>query len=197
MIAWINFAVLIVAGVVLVYLYVLSAGPAALERKIGPGAYKRCARFRLISGGLMFVTTVNYVIYKFYPLPIDPLPRTFPWPYWISAVIGAVIAIPSLYLMVRGSIDAGEEVMIPKKEHTLYGGIYETIRHPIAVGELPLWWVVALLLHSPSLAVFSFVWVPAWVWMCWAEEQDLLLRYGEAYEAYRQRTGAFFPRRRA
>jgi hypothetical protein len=49
------------------------------------------------------------------------------------------IAIPSLYLMLRGIKDAGKEIMRPKQEHEIYGGIYERIRHPHAVGEFPLW----------------------------------------------------------
>ena len=76
----------------------------------------------------------------------------------------------------------------------MYGGIYEKIRHPQALGELPFWWVIAFLLHSPFLVLYSLVWIPIFVLMCLAEEQDLLLRYGEAYEEYMQRTGRFFPR---
>ena len=64
------------------------------------------------------------------------------------------------------------------------------MRHPQAVGELPFWWVFAFALHSPFLVVFSFVWVPVFVLICWAEERDLVIRYGEAYETYRARTGA-------
>jgi protein-S-isoprenylcysteine O-methyltransferase Ste14 len=194
-IAWINFAVLIVAGALMAYLYVLSVRPVALEQKVGPVAYKRCARCRFVSSLFMFVVMANYVLYRFYPLPIDPFPHTFPWPYWVSAVVAAVIGIPSLYLMGRAMLDAGEETMLPKKEHVMYSGIYEKIRHPMAVGEVPSWWVIAFLLNSPFLVLLSVVWVPVWLWWCLAEEKDLLLRYGEAYEAYRRRTGAFFPRR--
>jgi protein-S-isoprenylcysteine O-methyltransferase Ste14 len=31
--------------------------------------------------------------------------------------------------------------------------------------------------------------------MCLAEERDLVLRYGEAYEVYRERTGFLLPKR--
>jgi len=31
--------------------------------------------------------------------------------------------------------------------------------------------------------------------MVMAEERDLVIRFGQAYEDYRQRTGAFLPRR--
>ncbi|RME46692.1 MAG: hypothetical protein D6791_07630 [Chloroflexi bacterium] len=194
MIAWTNFAVLIVSAVLCLYFYVKSAGPAALEQKIGPAAYPKCTRYRMLASIFMTIAGINYVVYYFYPLPI-PLPRTFPWPWWVSALIAVVIAVPAGYLWVRGMKDAGEETMFVKKEHGLYGGIYEKIRHPQAVGELPYWWVIAFLLHSPFLVLFSFIWVPIFAIMCWAEEQDLVLRYGEAYEAYRQRTGAFIPKR--
>jgi len=85
--------------------------------------------------------------------------------------------------------------MVVKKEHTLYGGIYQKIRHPQALGEMPFFWVFAFLLHSPFLVLFSFLWVPIFVAVSLAEERDLLLRYGEAYQEYRQRTGFFLPRR--
>ena len=193
MIAWINFAVLVVSTLLTLVFYVMSAGPAALEAKIGPSAYQRCTRYRLIASVFMTVASINYVVYFFFPLPL-PLPATLPWPWWVSALIAAAIAVPSGYVFYRGLKDAGEETMIVKKEHTMYGGIYETIRHPQALGELPFWWVIAFLLHSPFLVLYSLVWIPIFVLMCLAEERDLLLRYGEAYEEYMQRTGRFFPR---
>ncbi len=77
----------------------------------------------------------------------------------------------------------------------MYGGIYERIRHPQAVGEVFLFLVMALLLHSSFQAVFSLIFFPIFISMCYAEEQDLLLRYGEIYAAYCKRTGAFWPKR--
>ena len=92
-------------------------------------------------------------------------------------------------------MDAKREALVPDKSHTLYKGIYEKIRHPMALGEVPFWWVFAFLINSPFLVVFSFVWLPVWYWWCVAEEKDLVLRYGADYEEYRQRTGMFFPKR--
>jgi protein-S-isoprenylcysteine O-methyltransferase Ste14 len=133
------------------------------------------------------------VVYVFYPPPI-PLAQTFPWARWVSTLIAVLIAIPSGYLWFRGMRDAGEETMLVRKEHTPYGGIYEKIRHPQAIGELPFWWVIAFLLNSPFLVLYSFVWIPVFVLMCWAEERDLLIRYGQAYAEYRGRTGFLLPR---
>jgi protein-S-isoprenylcysteine O-methyltransferase Ste14 len=191
-IAWTNLAVLIGSTLLTLYYYVRSAGPAALEKRIGAAAYEKCARYRLVSAIFMGVAFSSYVVYIFFPLPIS-LPRTFPWRWWVSAVIAVLIALPSGYIWFRGMKDAGEETMVPKKEHALYGGIYEKIRHPQAVGELPFWWVIAFLLHSPFLALYSFVWVPVFILMCWAEERDLVIRYGEAYVAYQNRTRFLIP----
>ena len=159
MIATINFIVLLLATFGVLYFYVKSVGPAALEQKIGPEAYRRCTIYRWIAGGMMGVTTVNYVVYIFYPLPIG-LPETFPWPYWVSALVAVLISIPAGYIMLRGIRDAVEETMAPKKEHILYRGIYEKIRHPQALGEMPLYWVGAFLCHSPFLVLYSFIWIP-------------------------------------
>lgn len=193
-IAWVNFAVLLASTLLTLLFYVKSASPAALERQIGPDAYAKCTRYRFLAGLCMGIATLCYVIYYFFPLPL-PLSRTFPWPWWVSALIAVAIGIPSGYLLYRGMVDAGEETMLVRKEHTLYGGIYEKIRHPQAAGELPLWWVMAFLLNSPFLVLYSFVWIPVFVIMCLAEERDLVLRYGEAYREYQSRTGFLFPKR--
>jgi len=193
LIAWLNLAVLIASTVLFLVFYVRSVSPARLEKRLGERAYARCAIDRMVSAALMTLATVNYIVYFFYPLPIG-IARTFPWSWWGSALIAAAIAVPSGYLWWQGMRDAGEETLVPKKEHTLYGGIYGRMRHPQAVGEMPFFWVFAFSLHSPLLVLLSFGWVPIFLIASFAEERDLILRYGTEYEAYRQRTGFLFPR---
>ena len=193
MIPWLNFCILITSSFMFFILYVKSVSPAALEKRIGHSAYQRCATYRVVSSVFMIIVAVNYILYHWFPLPLS-LPKTFPWPWWLSAGIAVFIAIPSLYLMIRGIKDAGEETMTPKREHTMYGGIYTRIRHPQAVGEFPLWWVLAFLVQSPFLVLFSFAYIPVWYYMCVAEERDLIIRYGAAYEEYRTKTGFWFPK---
>jgi methanethiol S-methyltransferase len=194
MIAWINMAVLLFSSLAFLLFYVLSARPAGQEKLVGPRSYRRCFHYRLVAGTLEGIITANYVLYYFFPLA-TPLPDKFPWAWWISLTIALLIGIPATILMLIGVRAAGEEAMRPKKEHTMYGGIYNRIRHPQAVGEVFLFLLMALLLHSPFLAVFSLIFFPIFIIMCYAEEQDLLLRYGEAYAAYCKRTGAFWPKR--
>jgi protein-S-isoprenylcysteine O-methyltransferase Ste14 len=195
MIAWLNFLVLLAAMFLFAYFYVRSVGPAALEKKIGPSAYPLCARYRVVSMVLMTLAVINYVVYYFYPLPV-PLPRTFPWSWPVSTLVAIVLAIPSGYLLLRGMQDAGEETLLPKKEHTLYGGIYKQIRHPQA-WEAVFWFVIAFLLNSPFLVLVSFIGLALEYWMVMSEESDLVIRFGKAYEDYRRQTGAFLPRRRS
>ena len=193
MIAELNFVSLLVFMGITVVFYVKSVGPAALEQEIGEIAYEKCAWYRKIASIAFYLIFVNYVIYYFYPLT-TPLPSHFPWDYIITASIATVILIPSLYLMYRGVKDAGEETLTPKKEHTLYGGIYETVRHPQALGEVWVALTIALYLNSPLLALISLFYFPAFYYFCIAEERDLVIRYGQAYVEYRERTPMFIPR---
>lgn len=194
MIAWINLILMLVSALLCLYFYIKSAGPAALEKKIGKIAYHKCTQYRIVAAIFMTVAAIDYVIYFFYPLPV-PLPQTFPWSWWVSALVATLIAIPGGYLWFRGMKDAGEETMSMKKEHTLYRGIYTRIRHPQAAGEVTFWWVIAFFLNSPFLALFSFIWIPIFYIMCWAEEKDLVIRYGEEYLEYRSNTGFIIPKR--
>lgn len=194
MIAWINAAVLLFSSLAFLLFYVRSASPAGLEKVIGPRAYPLCYRLRLIAFIFEMITIACYVLYRFFPLPV-PIAESFPWPWWISGLGAAVIGIPALVLMVIGLRDAGEEAMRPRKEHVMYNGIYKRIRHPQAAGEVFLWLVFAILLNSPFLAIFSLVYFPIIILLCWVEEQDLLLRYGEPYAVYCRQTGAFWPKR--
>lgn len=195
--SWLNVAVLIVVTALTFVFYVASAGPAALSRRVGAEeAYRRCTRYRMLSGAFMTVAGIDYVVYAFFPLPWS-FPERFPWPYWVSAVIAVVIAVPAGILWVWGMKDAGEETMVLKENHTMYGGIYRRVRHPQAAGEVWYWWVFAFLCHSPFLAVYSLVWLPLFHLMSRAEERDLLIRFGDAYESYMGRTSMYIPRRPA
>jgi protein-S-isoprenylcysteine O-methyltransferase Ste14 len=190
MLPWLNFIVLIISTLLFLYFYVQSVSPTRLARKIGERAWRRCMWLRVLAGFFEFVIVANYVMYLFYPLSIG-LSERFPWQWWISIVIAAVIGIPSVWLMIRGMMDAGRETLEPKRDHTMYDGIYKRMRHPQALGEMPAFWVVAFALHSPFLVLWSFIYIPVFVLMSKAEEVDLLLRFGQEYEEYRQRVGIF------
>ena len=185
---------MVLSSILFLYFYILSVSPAQLEKTLGEAAYPKCKTYRFVAVTFEGITVVNYVIYFFYPLPII-LPLVLPWSWLVSILIGIFILIPSLYLMVIGMKDAGEETIEPKKEHTLYTGIYETVRHPQAIGESLLWFPIAFFLNSPYLILYSFVWIPIFYIMCIAEEKDLVIRYGQPYLEYRDRVGFLIPKR--
>ncbi len=195
MIEWINFIILVIATVFMTVFYIKSVGPAKLEKKIGEKAYKRCGNYRIIASVFELTIVVNYIFYFFLPLPI-PFPKFFLWDYWISVVLSFIILIPCLYIMLRGVRDAGREALFPDKNHTLYGGIYQKIRHPQALGEVFVWWAVALLLNSPFLFLYSILWFPIFHWFCKEEEKDLEIRYGSSYLDYKKKTGMYLPKKR-
>ncbi len=195
MIEWINFSILIISTILMAFFYIKSVGPAKLEQKIGEKAYARCGNYRIIASVFELITAVNFILYLFFPLPI-PIPQFFIWDYWISVILSFIILIPCLYIMLKGVKDAGREALFPDKKHTLYGGIYEKIRHPQALGEVFIWWVIALVLNSPFLFLYSIVWFPIFYWFCKAEEKDLEIRYGEPYINYKKQTGMFFPKKK-
>lgn len=193
MIPIVNFFILVVVTILTLVFYWISVSPAALEKVWGEVSYKICTVFRFLSGIWMAIAAVSYVVYKFYPLPL-PIPGGFAWGYGVSIGFAVLITIPSIVFHLKGIADAGKETMIPGKDHTLYKGIYKYIRHPQAVGEVVIWWTIALLLNSPFLALYSIIWIPVFIGMCAAEEKDLIIRYGKPYSDYRARTGMFFPK---
>jgi len=194
MISWINLTVMLISVYLFSYFYIKSVGPAALEKKIGKTACSKCGRYRLIASAFEIIIIINYIVYFIYPLPVT-IPRVFPWSWWISALAAALIAAPAGYLFIRGLKDAGRESIIPEKKHSLYSGIYKKIRHPQAAGEIVFWWVIALLLNSPFLAMFSIIWIPVFYLFCWAEEKDLIIHYGNSYLEYSENTGFIIPKR--
>ncbi len=193
-IAWINVISLILSSLLYLFFYVKSAAPAALEKKIGEIAYQKCERLRIIASIFMTICLINYILYYFFPLPI-PFPQFFPWDWWVSILIAIIIAIPGGYLWFKGMKDAGSETISPKKEHTLYKGIYNKMRHPQAVGETSYWWVFSFILNSPFLVLISFIQIPIVFIMCRAEEKDLVVRYGEEYLEYQRKIGFLFTRK--
>lgn len=194
MIGWINLAVLAACSLGGLVLYWRSVRPARLSLRIGPRrAYRRCTIYRVASAGLVTVTFANYVVWRFYP--VGPgWAMHFPWPWWLSGLVAALLGLAGGWLMVRGILDAGAETMQPQVGRRLHGGIYRRVRHPQAVGGLSMWFVAAIALDSPFLLGWSLAFVPAWAGICLAEEADLRLRFGREYQRYAREVPMWIPR---
>jgi protein-S-isoprenylcysteine O-methyltransferase Ste14 len=113
----------------------------------------------------------------------------------IPISIGIVIAIPFSIIMFKAMKDGGKEHGAPYKETKMHGGIYNHIRHPGALGEMPLYVALGFFLNSWFLVIwmtlFILIYTPLAIYF---EEKDLVLRFGQDYKEYQKRTPALLPK---
>lgn len=195
MTAQINLILMVGFTLLFVTLYNRSVSPAALEKNMGEKAYTYCGKIRAIAITFLLLVMATYFVFDFYPFTFG-LPEKFSLPYWALALIAVIIAIPTTYMVVTGMKDAGDEAVKPSQDSQMFGGIYERIRHP-QTWEYGFFFVVAFFLNSPFLVIYSFIWLPLMYIMMRAEERDLLIRYGAAYEEYMKTTGRLLPKMKA
>lgn len=190
--AWLNLISLHVSALLFAYLTTLSVMPVTREEQRGNKAWAECARLRSVSFLFAGIMILNTILWLWIPVPelawvLSPDPL-------LGIVIGAIIGVPCLIIMSIALRDAGKEMHAPQKGIQLHGGIYKKIRHPGAVGEMPLYVVIAMLVNSLFLTVWMTVFVilftPVHIYY---EEKDLLKRFGDVYAEYRRTTPAVFP----
>ena len=174
------------------YLTTLSVLPVSREEERGEKAWVECARLRSISFLFAGIMVLNTILWIWLPIPnlswvLSPDPL-------FGIVLGIIIAVPCLAILRVAMRDAGKEMHAPQKRIQLHGGIYKKIRHPGAVGEMPLYVVVALFVNSLFLTVwmmiFILIFTPIHIYY---EEKDLLKRFGDIYTEYQRTTPAVFP----
>jgi len=191
-VAWVNLSSLHVSAFLFSYLTTLSVMPVTREEKKGEKAWEECARLRSISFVFAGIMVVNTVLWLWFPVPelawvLGPDPS-------FGIIVGIIIGVPCFIIMSVALRDAGKEMHAPQRGIQLHGGIYKKIRHPGAVGEMPLYVVVALFVNS----LFLTLWMTAFILTftpihIYYEEKDLVKRFGEEYEEYRRTTPAVFP----
>ncbi len=193
LIPWVNFISLQVSALMFAYFSIISVMPVTREEKRGEKAWKECYWFRLIMGIFVCIMVVNTILWIWFPVPElnwhfhpDPL---------FGFLIGVIITIPCIVILIKAMQDGGEEHMKPSKATELHGGIYQHIRHPGVLGEMPLYIVVALFVNSLFLVLwmilFILCYVPIYIYF---EEKDLIKRFGAPYIEYRNQTGALIPK---
>jgi protein-S-isoprenylcysteine O-methyltransferase Ste14 len=187
-----NLISLHLSAILFAYLTTLSVMPVTREEQRGAQAWDECARLRSISfvfAGLMIINTILWLWF-----PVSELNWKFSTNPLFGIIIGTIIGVPCFIIMMIAMRDAGKEMHAPQKGIQLHGGIYKKIRHPGALGEMPLYVVIALFVNSLFLTVwmilFIFIFTPIHIHF---EEQDLLKRFGEEYAEYRRNTPAIFP----
>lgn len=151
--------------------------------------------YRIISIAALVLHFLSFLLYKAFPA-FPGIPADFAWNRWFSIITAAVVGLPAAVVWIRGIIDAGPETIAVKDGQISARGIYQKIRHPQALGKMAFPLVIALLLNSPFLVLFSIVWIPAFFFLCHIEEKELALHLGQEYLSYKDSTGFFAPRKK-
>lgn len=192
-IALLNFIILNISGILLVYFSKIGAMPASREEKRGEKAWEECARYRSLVGVFELIMVTNMLLWIWFPIP--NMKGVVYNNFLVSIVIGLSIAIPSLCLLLKGLKDAGKESLHPSKDTIMFGGIYQYIRHPQNFGELSLFIALAFAINSLFLVLWSIISVIIYLpIIIYFEEKDLVKRFGKAYIEYRHYTGILIPK---
>jgi protein-S-isoprenylcysteine O-methyltransferase Ste14 len=119
------------------------------------------------------------------------------WTGWLGAVLFAV----AIWLLWRSHLDLGRNwtpTLGFREDHELVtDGVFEHVRHPMYAAHI-LWGIAAALMLHNWIAGLTLpgVMVAVYLSRVSAEEQMMLEKFGEQYEAYMQRTGRLIPRLR-
>jgi len=195
MFEWINFALLGFSLLMFAFWYTLSTMPVTLSERRGERAWRECGIYRFIAILFEFASTVFIFLWIWYPIPAIDWPIHQNW--WVGVIIAACITLPGCSLMLLGMFHAGRETHTPSKETSLYGGIYNYIRHPQTLGEMPIFIALGFAVNSWFMVLFLTAFVVVYTpVMLFLEERDLIKRFGDAYLEYRKRAGALWPKRR-
>jgi protein-S-isoprenylcysteine O-methyltransferase Ste14 len=167
--------------------------PATREKKIGEKAWEDCYRDRIKMSLFIVLMTINMFLWIWFPI------EEFNIPIFQENALGVFIAvlilIPCLILMYFALKHGGAEHMKPMKDTELHGGIYNIIRHPGVLGEMPLYVAVGFFINSLFITVwatiFILIYTPIYIYY---EEKDLIERFGLPYLEYKERVGALFPK---
>jgi protein-S-isoprenylcysteine O-methyltransferase Ste14 len=142
--------------------------------------------FAMMAGLIAFIVSPASMEWSSVPLPI--------WMRWIGVALGVVAGV-LLTWTLRTLGKNLTDTVVTRKEHTLVTtGPYRWIRHPfysslaLAVGANSLTAANWFLFISGGL-VFTLL-----VIRCAREEENLILRFGNRYRDYMDRTGRFLPR---
>jgi protein-S-isoprenylcysteine O-methyltransferase Ste14 len=142
--------------------------------------------FAMMAGLIAFIVSPASMEWSSVPLPI--------WMRWIGVALGVVAGV-LLTWTLRTLGKNLTDTVVTRKEHTLVTtGPYRWIRHPfyslLALAVIANFLTAAnwFLFISGGL-VFTLL-----VIRCAREEENLILRFGNRYRDYMDRTGRFLPR---
>jgi protein-S-isoprenylcysteine O-methyltransferase Ste14 len=118
------------------------------------------------------------------------------WLRWSGIVVGALGALLILWTMSTLGSNLTDTV-VTRRDHTLVtNGPYRWVRHPF-YDSVALWFAsMSLAAANWFLLAGGLTTLALLVMRTAAEEERLVLRFGNSYRSYMSRTGRFLPRLR-
>jgi protein-S-isoprenylcysteine O-methyltransferase Ste14 len=129
--------------------------------------------------------------YGFESLPLGGLPGL------VVALFSALLGLGCLTVAVvihRGFPEEHSKASDFAQLQT--AGPYSYVRHPFYSSLIALDYFASLAFLSLYGIIVSTLLLPAWWYLAWSEERDLMQKWGQAYAEYRKVTPMFFPRYR-
>ncbi|NOZ58939.1 MAG: isoprenylcysteine carboxylmethyltransferase family protein [Euryarchaeota archaeon] len=164
------------------------------KRRVGAALGLKGAAYRLAYNLLSVLSALPFAAYWLATREETPvlfsLPGLAALPLVLLKLAGAVIILASVVQTgARGFLGLEEE-----RDRLVTSGLYARVRHPMYLGALLFIWA------TPELrALDALLYTLATLYLAfgiWIEERRLLARHGSAYEDYRSRVPAIFPRLR-
>ena len=122
-----------------------------------------------------------------------PLPAWLRWTGVVLCAIGAGLMIWTFRRLGKNLTDT----VVTRRNHTLVtNGPYRWVRHPFYVSGGLLAFGTACVTANWFLFVCGVLFISLIQIRTRTEEERLLMRFGESYRAYMERTGRFVPRLR-
>lgn len=122
---------------------------------------------------------------------------SLPLPLWLRWV-GVGMLATGLILTVWTFRSLGPnltDTVVTRRNHTLVlHGPYQWVRHPFYLSGILLSLAISLMAANWFLLVTGAVLFALLVMRTRIEEENLVARFGDAYRAYMEQTGRFFPR---
>jgi protein-S-isoprenylcysteine O-methyltransferase Ste14 len=193
MIVWINGLTLILSTIGFGYFYGHSVTPRCTHKELNESILKKCGDYRLIAGLFETIIFIAYIIY--YPIKI---PRSID--LFSNQVIPIILLIIMFFvgslLYYKSIKDAGKETLKPNESTPMFGGIYKTIRHPQTTASILIYFALAIGSNQLFLLLYTVILSLVYIYITYIEEDDLMIKYGEDYRKYREKTGRFLPKLR-
>ncbi|MFP4287179.1 MAG: methyltransferase family protein [Candidatus Izemoplasmataceae bacterium] len=193
MIALINGLTIFLSTLALGYFYGHSVNPRCMQPKVDEKILKKCGDYRLIAGLFETIILIGYII--FYDVKIPRSVYLFNQTM-IPLTLLIILLVLSILLYIKALKDAGSETLKPKIDSPMFEGIYKNIRHPQTTATILFYFAIAIGSNQLFLVLYTILLSLIYIYITYLEEDDLLIKYGDDYRKYREKTGRFIPKLR-